>query len=880
MLINDVIFTIAADPGNYLSAMGHVADATKAAANVAINAFKTVGQTSEDVSSDVVEQQSAMANAFEEMQSHLKAALEDFAQGIKDTLSGVFDDIKEKSKIAAIAIGAAFAALGLGAIYTTYKAIGAAAGFVGGLFTGQSYNNENINKLTAAAEQMETLRQQMNLTREAASAFSLAFATVGISQDEFLSVSGQVISAVRNNAETFKYLGITTQETGHRMTDFQVIGTSAVKVLESFAVGYDRDAAARAAGLPSYTTLKNALKVNEESFAKAREEAARFSLFIGNDVAAEIKKYQDAVNAFKQQSDLTWNGFSRAIADGVMPILGDLADFFKDGLPSIVNFTRGVVGSVVSLFHGFLMSIYTVTETIRGAIMATIASVSALAAALKKVVAGDFGSAWGDIKSAGSSASAEMGKSFDNIAARAETTAKRMKMAFLGGQEGAIQTASDLGQKRRYNPKPADSPSRAASGSPAEKSRMSEWEAELAEAKVFFQKTYDLREYSKQQELEYWQSILRNVAVTGQEKIALTRKISGLELEIMKKNKQQMADLEAQSIDATEKRMLDTLDMVQAQSQSEYQLGKINKQQLIALEQQFEAQKYSVQKDAQNARIAAMEGDPNADPVAKQKLLDHLAELERAHAIRTQKIQSDAALHVKQQWDSLLSPVTSAIEKSITGMIMGTITLRKALSNLFQSILGEFVNFGAKMLMQWAANELAKTNIVKQGSLLRLALEKMGLLEVTATKVATDATQASSATATAAVVVPAEAAEAAGGAASAVADIPYVGPALAAAAFAATMAMVLGGLRSAAGGYDIPPGVNPVTQLHAEEMVLPAQYANMIRGLTASGGAGGNISLHVSAVDAASVERLFRDSGHVLARELRRQARNFTPRNV
>ena len=51
----------------------------------------------------------------------------------------------------------------------------------------------------------------------------------------------------------------------------------------------------------------------------------------------------------------------------------------------------------------------------------------------------------------------------------------------------------------------------------------------------------------------------------------------------------------------------------------------------------------------------------------------------------------------------------------------------------------------------------------------------------------------------------------------------------------------------AADGYDVPPGVNPLTQLHAEEMVLPAKYADVIRGLaqSGSGNGGGNITVNL-----------------------------------
>ena len=59
-----------------------------------------------------------------------------------------------------------------------------------------------------------------------------------------------------------------------------------------------------------------------------------------------------------------------------------------------------------------------------------------------------------------------------------------------------------------------------------------------------------------------------------------------------------------------------------------------------------------------------------------------------------------------------------------------------------------------------------------------------------------------------------------------------------------------GGFRftpSSAGGFDIPAGVNPVTQLHEKEMVLPAQYADVIRGLANNGQAsGGGININTS----------------------------------
>lgn len=54
---------------------------------------------------------------------------------------------------------------------------------------------------------------------------------------------------------------------------------------------------------------------------------------------------------------------------------------------------------------------------------------------------------------------------------------------------------------------------------------------------------------------------------------------------------------------------------------------------------------------------------------------------------------------------------------------------------------------------------------------------------------------------------------------------------------------------SAEGGYDIPAGVNPVTQLHEKEMVLPKAQAEVIRGLAGRGGVGGGgITIHSAPV--------------------------------
>ncbi len=105
---------------------------------------------------------------------------------------------------------------------------------------------------------------------------------------------------------------------------------------------------------------------------------------------------------------------------------------------------------------------------------------------------------------------------------------------------------------------------------------------------------------------------------------------------------------------------------------------------------------------------------------------------------------------------------------------------------------------------------------------------------------------------------------AASGAFSAEASIPYVGPELGAAAAAAAGASVMAlaaGIVSAAGGFDIPAGLNPVTQLHEREMVLPAHLADRVRGITDNGGGNGG-AVHIHATDSIDVSRWAKRSGN------------------
>jgi len=140
-------------------------------------------------------------------------------------------------------------------------------------------------------------------------------------------------------------------------------------------------------------------------------------------------------------------------------------------------------------------------------------------------------------------------------------------------------------------------------------------------------------------------------------------------------------------------------------------------------------------------------------------------------------------------------------------------TFSNAVRSIFSSVVESLIQMFVKMGIQWAEGLIYQ-------------------------QVAQKATAISSITANSGIAATA--------AMASVAAIPFYGWAMAPEVGASTFEEGLAYLASAsaAGGYDIPPGVNPVTQLHAREMVLPQSIADPIRDMASGGAKGSTVHIH------------------------------------
>ena len=228
-----------------------------------------------------------------------------------------------------------------------------------------------------------------------------------------------------------------------------------------------------------------------------------------------------------------------------------------------------------------------------------------------------------------------------------------------------------------------------------------------------------------------------------------------------------------------------------------------------------------------------------------------------------ENLDSRAVQTSQRTWQSLMQPIQRAFDTSITGMILGTTTLQKAVANIAQSILAEFVNLGVKMVTNWIASELAMSTATEAGAAARTAASGEGMAAGLAVKaanaiksIATDSAQAFS------------------GIFAFLA--PIMGPAAAgpAAAGEATVMAAASGIASAAGGWMVPS--DQLAMVHQNEMILPANISQGLQNMiSANGGAGaGAVVVNVSAIDSQDVKRFFQSNGSLLVNAVNKAMRN------
>ncbi|MFK7088689.1 tape measure protein [Chromobacterium violaceum] len=410
-------------------------------------------------------------------------------------------------------------------------------------------------------------------------------------------------------------------------------------------------------------------------------------------------------------------------------------------------------------------------------------------------------------------------------------------------------------------------------------SRLGDWNNELEGKRLNAELSGN--RMSAQQEADFWAQKIELTKAGSKEREQVVRQHIRALLAIQHEGDRNSKELELAQIDAKRQGLDTALQADEAAYHRQAELQGLSASEQEAALIAFEQRRLAIQQAFIDERIATLQRDPDHNIAEVYRLQQEREQAEIQHQMKLSEIKGNSAKESLQLWDGLGDRLNSLWDKGLQAMMNGTLTWRNALRAVWADLSMYFTKqLVTEPLTKWLAMQVKK-----------LALS-MGFLsqETAATTAAASTSTAITATAATA-KVGSNAAVAASGAAASQAWIPYVGPVLAVAAMGAMLASVMGmksSIKSARGGYSIPRGVNPMTQLHEEEMVLPKAESNVIRQLANGGQATGNgaadapqgagcdqYHFHVNAIDSRGVERFFRDNGRSLVKALKEQGRNF-----
>lgn len=455
---------------------------------------------------------------------------------------------------------------------------------------------------------------------------------------------------------------------------------------------------------------------------------------------------------------------------------------------------------------------------------------------------------------AGLGAAAQQAQSQINVAAAqvgSSIGALQSKAASLAGQIGDSLTPSSGGADGRNSGQGvarsnATVPARSGAGSDS----LSAWRAELQEQLLAEQSFFG---QSKAEELAFWQDKLALTEAGSNTRLAVERNIYELEKQLaVQAERDQLDQLKADQKVADAK-----FANHKAAIDDEAALGQISATEQVRQEQGLLDLKWSYDQAYYAKKLDAAQNDVRT----QQKINEEQELAYEKYVGEVQALDTKLAEANRKAWDGLIAPVERAIDTSVTGIILGTTTVQKALANLAQSIIAEFVNSAVKGVFGQLGNLFGASILGGGGG----DQDFSGGLTGTGEEVL-------------------------GGG---IAGSLGVGSLFGSGGILGSLFKGVGTLfgfehggivPSAQGGWAVPslgPG-GALAQLHSNEMVLPANISEGLQNLIAApnganasgGGAPVVVNFGVSAMDSQDVARFFRSNGSALVAAINNATRN------
>jgi hypothetical protein len=729
---------------------------------------------------------------------------------------------------------------------------------VGAVLAGGAVFKAAVQEAANFTEESLKLGNALGISATEASTFIAALADIDVSQEEFVGAAKGMLKELKNNEAGLQAMGLKTRDAAGNLRPLNDLLVDGIDIVNGYKAGTDRAIAGVAMFGKSFDINGNLIKLNSETLKENQALQESLGALVGQENVEAFKAYDQAMD----QSTLTMKAAQTTVGNALMPALTKLAEWFVSIGPGAIVVIKGAIGGLIAAFWALKNGVTVVWETINAMVVTVAEPLRALAAALFKIGTGDFKGAWAEFGKAGQTMTNAWKGALREMETSSRETRDKIYNLFakgtaIGDPSGAGKSARDL-VKEGGKTKKAKTTDKGMTDAEWEMEVMA-WEARTATALANERAAAEEAAYDRAvKAAEEWEADTSraNAAVA-----ASTRKSAEQRLQIEL--------LRADGVRDADMARIDDLAML---AQMELDAGQITQAEYLARLEQFNLARLATEQVYLDRKREISLQDPEQNPVELERIELEKAEIRRRYATQGLEIQRQQAIESRSIWASLGDSINGLWDKGMQALLNGTLTWRNGLRAIGAEVANWFATqVVGSQIKAWLAGH-ARMLAVKLGF---VAQEK-------AIQIAGSASTVGIKTAETTAVAGANAVQAGTGAAASQASIPIVGPILALAAMAAIFAAVsaMGKRKSAMGGYDIPRGLNPMVQTHEEEMILPKQYANVIRGLAGGQSEGGEsasiqpLVVNISATDSRSVRDLFLNNQEALVNALRNAHRN------
>ena len=819
-------------------------------------------------------------------------------------IKGLLDGMKE----AANAVNSGTQAMGgaFNNLTGIFGKVTQAFGILGGVLAGGFAFKEAVSATKNWNGEAIRLAATLGITTEEASALNVALGDIYSSSDEYLNAARMMTRQISAGGEGFKALGIEQKKANGEQKTTNELMMESINKISGMKQGLQQQEAGMKIFGRGWGEASKLMKLNNEVMAEAKKKAEEFNLIVGGDSIEAQKKYKAAMN----DVDDAMLGIKLAIGREVMPVLADFAKELASNAKPAIEAVAWSVKTLITGFYTLKFIIATVATSIGAYLGAIIDSVGNVSRAIAAFSTGNYKEA----------------------VFQAKQAAEAIKANFKGAAQVIGEDYKALGEKLvKIWDKPANTGAtrvgKSGSGEMPEQkgdtsAKVKGWEAELKkQQEILSEEAYKNGQFYERDlaaEVKFWNEKKGLTEAGSKERAAVESKIAETlmashrqdletrraqlqaEAEAVRNNLQEKLVLARKEqamfqegskgfeeakrkVLAIEREISEQMDRLRLQQASNSRDAVIAQAELesenlrhrlamgdITAQQELEAQRALLAKklQAEQDYLAAEMQQANLSVEETAKLNQKKVELQEKYTQDVARVNNKMVEEQAEATKRMLEPVNQAFETSFQGLLNFTMKWSDAVRNVWRSlgqVLDKFIIDMAKAYITGKNREVAAEY---WATAQKIAIQTWGAIKSVALAVWTGLKW-----------IAVKGWEAAAGAFSAIASIPYVGPFLAPVVAAGALAAVIGmgsKLASAAGGWDLPKGINPVTQLHSGEMVLPQALADKVRNMTDEPKQ--NVmqaQFNITALDARSVERVIRDNNSSVGRALRDYARNF-----